>query len=62
MDTLTIDEANQLETKYIPTSEFSIFIGKQKDNARLVSIDGHARWLVKVNGVEYICRPEAAQA
>ncbi len=58
MDNLTQEQADKMETRYVPNTEFSVFINQQKDNARLVSIQGHARWLVKENGVEYICRPQ----
>ncbi len=61
MDNVTKEDGEKMQTKYIPDTEFALFIHTQKDNARLVNLDGHARWLVKEDGVEFIARPKGAR-
>ena len=60
MDSVTKEEAEKMETIYV--NEFTAYIHEHTANARLVSIDGHARWLVKDGDVERIVRPVEAKS
>lgn len=52
-----------LDTVYIKGAgpDFAIFIQSKGDKAQIVTIGGHARWIVtRDDGTKYIARPEEA--
>lgn len=52
-----------MEIKYIPDTEFVIFIKQLGDKAQLKAIDGHFRWVVTgEDGIDYIARPEECRS
>lgn len=51
----------ELETEYIPgnDADYIVFIQSLGDKAKLVSVEGHARWFVtREDGSKYIARPQ----
>lgn len=54
----------ELVTEYIPggDADFVVFVQSLGNKAELVSIEGHARWLVtRDDGTKYIVRPESTK-
>ncbi len=47
------------ETIYVPDAEFNEFVRSRP--WELISIDGSARWLVEIDGVKKIVRPESSK-
>lgn len=49
-----------METKYIPDAEFNEYVRSR--TWRIEDIEGHNRWIITEDGVDYICRPESTKS